>query len=214
MDSDTLLKHCQNNQLNRLFSETQTNRKRVIQVLDLFNSKYKCKICRKRLRYKADEITHRCKHRLKSSSIFCPICKKIFKSYQYLTLHLMVDHLKEKPYGCRLCKRRFHAFISLKRHCYKFHLNKMNNSLSSRSSSSNSSNSPLLFDSSELNLLDLIDYDNSQIVLFDQNDCKNSLNNIKLGGTIWNDCLNKDVDNLDLINISPLTMVLLNTNLI
>ncbi len=207
MDSDTLLKLCQNN---GLFSETQTNRKRVIQVLDLFNSKYKCKICRKRLRYKADEITHRCKHHLKGSSIFCPICKKIFKSYQYLTLHLMVDHLKEKPYGCRLCKRRFHAFISLKRHCYKFHLNKMNNSLSSRSSSSNSSNSPLSFDSSELNLLDLIDYDNSQIVLSDQNDCNNSLNKFKLGGTIWNDCLNKDVHNLDLINISPLTMVLLN----
>ena len=128
----------------------------------------------------------------------------------------MVDHLKEKPYGCRLCKRKFHAFISLKRHCNKTHLNKLNNSSSSISSSSNSSDSPLLFDSKNLNLFDLIDYENSQIVLSGRNELENLasyskyesfLNRIKLSEIIWNGDLNKDINNLDLINISPLMMV-------
>ena len=43
------------------------NHKRVIQMLDLFNSKYNCKKCCKKLRYKADQIIH-CK--LKHSPLF------------------------------------------------------------------------------------------------------------------------------------------------
>lgn len=217
MDSDNVPKSSQINHFNGKLSETQVNRKRIIQVLDLFNSKYKCKICRKKLRYRADEIIHsKLKHRLKDTQIFCPICKKIFTSYQYLTLHLMVDHLKEKPYRCRLCKRRFYYFISLKRHCYKIHLNKLNNSLSSSCSSPSIPDSPLSNDSKKLNLFDLIDYDNSQIVVSDHNELKSFdaytkyesfLNKMKLCETIWNGDLNKEAHSLDLINISPLMTV-------
>ena len=65
------------------------NRKRVIQMLDLFNSKYDCKKCRKKLRYKADQIIHtKLKHNnniqtnhsnKNTRQIICPECHIHFK---------------------------------------------------------------------------------------------------------------------------------------
>jgi hypothetical protein len=124
----------------------------VIKILDIFNSKYNCRICRKKLRYKAEQIIHNeLKHKNKNISIKrgekegeaktgikCPYCFNfITRTYSHLTLHLMIKHLNEKPYGCRVCKKRFYAFINLKKHCIKMH---------------------------KTQLYDLIDYDNSNII--------------------------------------------------
>ncbi|CAF0875378.1 unnamed protein product [Brachionus calyciflorus] len=98
----------------------------LIQKMDIFNSKYKCRICRKRLRYKADEIIHtEILHSSKfdiNSNILnyeCPLCDHKFKSIYNLRLHLMKIHLNERPYGCRLCNKKFLNFIELKKHCKK-----------------------------------------------------------------------------------------------
>ena len=172
-----------------------SNRKRVIQMLDLFNSKYDCKLCRKKLRTKADQIVHaELKHKpdLDANTINCPYCDLKYKTYFQLTSHLMINHLNERPYGCRLCKKKFHAFIQLKRHCNTTHLNtttslKPENSSNSRSSlcssgfvskssSSSSSSSSSYCSSSSFNstlttkcqsLFDLIDYTNSNLSLDD-----------------------------------------------
>jgi hypothetical protein len=123
-------------------------RKRVLQMLDLFNSKYDCKVCRKKLRYKADQIVHyKLKHaggdldHCSSDKLKCPYCCKEHTSYFKLTSHIMVDHLNEKPYGCRVCKKKFYSFLKFKRHCHKSH--------------------------SAINLLNLIEYDNSELILVD-----------------------------------------------
>ena len=169
-----------------------SNRKRVIQMLDLFNSKYDCKLCRKKLRTKADQIVHsELKHKPDShaNTINCPYCDLKHTTYFQLTSHLMINHLNERPYGCRLCKKKFHAFIQLKRHCNTAHLNtaslkpeNSSNSSSSlcssgfvsKSSSSSSSSSSSYCSSSSFNstltnkcqsLFDLIDYTNSNLCL-------------------------------------------------
>jgi hypothetical protein len=146
------------------------NRKRVIQMLDLFNSKYDCKKCRKKLRYKADHIIHsKLKHTATNHQITCPECSLQFRTYFSLTSHLMTVHLNERPYGCKICHKKFHAFALLKRHCHKKHLNSDSApssllspvSLNSTSSSTRSSETT---DSKFNNLYDLIDYDNSTII--------------------------------------------------
>jgi hypothetical protein len=118
------------------------NHKRVIQMLDLFNSKYNCKKCCKKLRYKADQIIHcKLKHSKQNDqlTIECPelLCDKSFQTYFHLKFHLMKSHLNEKPYGCSFCLTKFYSFISLKKHCLKKHSNE--------------------------NILNLISYDNSII---------------------------------------------------
>lgn len=150
----------------------------IIKKLDLFNSKYDCKICRKKLRYKADEIIHlKLKHGQHNQgqdlSIKCPYCQKIIKTFYHLKSHLMVEHLNERPYGCRLCKKRFHAFVQLKRHCSKHH----------------SCN----FEKNLHNLTNLIDYNNSLFNCTSQQDtedknvrCVKILNNVKFGEIIFN----------------------------
>ena len=156
------------------------NRKRVIQMLDLFNSKYDCKICRKKLRYKADQIIHsKLKHRHRGQTINCPECNQRFKTYFSLTTHLMTVHLNERPYGCKICHKKFHAFAHLKRHCHKKHLNiEAASSLLSPVSLSLSS-SPVSSASTFLcspktnektnNLHDLIDYENSILISNENN---------------------------------------------
>lgn len=150
------------------------NRKRVIQMLDLFNSKYDCKKCRKKLRYKADKIIHeKLKHSLSSNLIKCPECDLEFKTYLTLTSHLMTVHLNERPYGCKICHKKFHAFSLLKRHCNKKHLN--TESLPSSLLSPVSLNSYLSINTNSMdyrentdgmrnNLYDLIDYENSILI--------------------------------------------------
>ncbi|RMZ94733.1 RB-associated KRAB zinc finger isoform X1 [Brachionus plicatilis] len=94
--------------------------KDVMQKLDLFNSKYKCIICRKRLRYKADEIIHsQIIHNPANPKNMCPYCHKMFQSCHKLRIHLMKIHLNEKPYRCRLCSKKFVQFVHLKKHCKK-----------------------------------------------------------------------------------------------
>lgn len=95
-------------------------KKDLIQIMDLFNSKYKCSICRRRLRYKADEIIHRQNlHNHKRTSFSCSFCDKPFNSFYMLRQHLMMVHLNEKPYQCRICKKKFSQFLHLKKHCRK-----------------------------------------------------------------------------------------------
>jgi hypothetical protein len=143
-------------------SVQNANRKRVLQMLDLFNSKYDCKVCRKKLRYKADQIIH---HKLKHATgagdrnsrdnFKCPFCDKKHNSYFKLMTHLMINHLKEKPYGCKICKKKFLSFLKFKRHCQNTH--------------------------SEVNLLNLIEYDNSELVLADNHKHNNlALENEKI----------------------------------
>ena len=174
---ETLPSNCKVNEEDSTKHEnsSSSDRKRIIQILDLFNSKYDCKICRKKLRYKADHIIHaKLKHRLtKSEKKVCPFCKLNFKTYHQLTSHLMVDHLNEKPYGCRLCKKKFHAFLHLKRHCSKMHLRELtvDSNLSSSSLLDSSFSNASLFPvdmslgSRKNYLFGLIDYDNSQLGL-------------------------------------------------
>jgi hypothetical protein len=144
----------------------------IIQILDLFNSKYDCKICRQKLRYKADEIIHvEFKHKKCASehnnAISCPFCKETLRTYHQLTRHLMIKHLNERPYGCRLCKKRFSAFIKLKKHCVQNHvagsnnISGMNNSLSSTASSLSSNSSTA--SSGGVLLHELIEYENSNL---------------------------------------------------
>lgn len=168
------------------------NRKRVIQMLDLFNSKYDCKKCRKKLRYKADQIIHaKLKHNHKQYNaqtlIKCPECHVQFKTYLSLTSHLMTVHLNERPYGCKICNKKFHAFALLKRHCHKKHLN-LDASPSSLLSpvSLNSTPSPQFSNTTTYscnsveatstcdkanNLYDLIDYENSILIPNSKSDC-------------------------------------------
>lgn len=151
------------------------NRKRVIQMLDLFNSKYDCKICRKKLRYKADQIIHsKLKHRHRGQVIKCPECNEQFRTYFSLTSHLMTVHLNERPYGCKICHKKFHAFALLKRHCHKKHLNieaasTLLSPVSISVSSSPLSSASAFSCSSQANektnnLHDLIDYENSILI--------------------------------------------------
>jgi hypothetical protein len=96
------------------------------QLLDLFNSKYYCKICRSKLRTKADEIIHlKYKHNKTVDSnqlIKCLFCSKKFKSYFSFKRHLTIKHLKEKPYGCNLCvDKSFTNFYHLKKHILRDH---------------------------------------------------------------------------------------------
>ena len=149
------------------------NRKRIIQMLDLFNSKYDCKICCKKLRYKADQIIHsELKHNYSNTTIKCPLCDYTSNTYFRLKFHLMKKHLNEKPYGCRQCNGRFYSFSLLKKHCYLKHLNRSSLSSSSSSSSSFASNS-----SESNNFIDLINYENSTINLKDTNLLQNSVQN-------------------------------------
>lgn len=172
----------------------------IIKVLDLFNSKYDCKVCRKKLRYKADEIIHlELKHKKRNESnnksssnvIKCPYCSKLIPTYFQLTRHLMIKHLNEKPYGCRLCKKKFFAFIALKQHCLKHHilnhnhhhhqLDENNNNMDANKYSpitclSTDTTSSSSFKSMH-SLQDLIEYDNSNLTyelslddLIDMND--------------------------------------------
>lgn len=98
--------------------------KDLMRILDLFNSKYKCVICRKRLRYKADEIIHsEIIHNQNNMNNSCPFCGKLFRSSFILRKHLMNIHLNEKPYKCRICGKKFSQFFNLKKHCKK-HLSK------------------------------------------------------------------------------------------
>lgn len=96
----------------------ESRQQEIIKILDLFNSKYDCKICRRKLRYKADEIIHlKLMHQTQETRLIkCPICSNVSKTFYHLKIHLMKDHLNERPYGCRLCKKKFHAFVQLKRH--------------------------------------------------------------------------------------------------
>lgn len=96
--------------------------KELIQIMDLFNSKYKCSVCRRRLRYKADEIIHRENlHNQRRISYNCSFCGRSFNSFYMLRQHLMIVHLNEKPYQCRVCKKKFTHFLHLKKHC-KIHM--------------------------------------------------------------------------------------------
>lgn len=117
----------------------------IIKKFDLFNSKYDCKVCRKKLRYKADEIIHlKLKHANNGSTIQCPTCNRKYRTYYALKLHLMKAHLNERPYGCKLCKNKFSAFVKLKRHCHKCH--------------------------PTLPLYEIIDYDNSKLEITNGSD--------------------------------------------
>ena len=162
------------------------NHKRIIQMLDLFNSKYYCKVCCSKLRYKADQIIHsQLKHtKTKETSnknvnssyaakrpiIKCPKCDDSFSTYFHLKFHLMKKHLNEKPYGCRACQVKFYSFSRLRKHCFAKHIGNntklascsSSSSFSVSSSSSTSSNVSLsLSENSNVNLIDLINYDNS-----------------------------------------------------
>ena len=212
MDTETNAIHFENFSIS---NDTLTSRKSVIQILDLFNSKYDCKICRKKLRYKSDQIIHsKLKHRPGVESKSCPYCQISFKTYHQLSLHIRIrcklSH-HEKPYGCKICRKKFHSFIYLKRHCSQIHLNNLNGSSDSKAFSSNSSTnsshssfSSFSFDSRKLNLFDLIDYDNSQIVLQGQQHADDSppptnirykkfLNKIKLSENVWNTKVENDI---------------------
>lgn len=114
--------------------ESDAKRNEIIKKLDLFNSKYSCTICRRKLRYKADEIIHlQLKHRKQSPSdstvasstrmIDCPLsCGRTFSTYYRVRAHLSRCHLHERPYGCKLCKhKRFYEFVTLKAHFVKHH---------------------------------------------------------------------------------------------
>jgi len=106
--------------------DLKQKQKEYIETLDLFNSKYFCKICRKRLRLKADQIIHeqilhrkdcaqidngeKRKHEMK-----CIYCDHLFTTYYHLKLHLM-QHLDEKPYGCKPCRIKFSSFFKFKHH--------------------------------------------------------------------------------------------------
>jgi len=163
------------------------NHKRIIQMLDLFNSKYYCKVCCSKLRYKADQIIHsQLKHKIKTKDtlnngigcakrpiIKCPKCENSFSSYFHLKFHLMRKHLNEKPYGCRACQVKFYSFSRLRKHCFAKHIGHArvasssscsSSSFSVSSFSSNSSNMSMLSDNSSngINLIDLINYENSK----------------------------------------------------
>lgn len=167
-------------------------RKRVIQMLDLFNSKYDCNKCRKKLRYKADKIIHeKLKHSISYHLIKCPECDLQFKTYFSLTSHLMTVHLNERPYGCKICHKKFHAFALLKRHCHKKHLNtdsspsSLLSPVSLNSNLSISSNSITPEEKSGVgkrnNLYDLIDYENSILIKTEINQSSRYLFNNKYG---------------------------------
>ena len=96
------------------------------EILDLFNSKFYCKICRQKLRTKADEIIHlKYKHNREHDSdvpIKCLFCVKQFKTYFSFKKHLIIKHLDERPYGCNLCvRKRFTNFCHLKTHIKRSH---------------------------------------------------------------------------------------------
>ena len=103
--------------------------KKIMEILDLFNSKYYCKICRQMLRTKADEIIHlKYKHNQqvdKNQCLKCLFCSSQFKTYLTFKKHLMIKHLDERPYGCKKCNntKRFTQFVQLKMHVKKFHAN-------------------------------------------------------------------------------------------
>jgi hypothetical protein len=144
-------------------------------MLDLFNSKYNCRICRTKLRYKADQIIHsQLKHKKGITTIQCPYCNEKTKTYCHLTLHLNKVHLKEKPYGCAICKKKFLTFIQLRRHFKQFHMDQIEattnhivdlNNNSIESSESDTSQHHLSMSSSNLgDFLQTIEYTNSQII--------------------------------------------------
>ena len=140
---------------------------RIIKVMDLFSSKYDCKVCRKKLRYKADEIIHGIKHKsgptLDYHQIKCPYCFEEMRTYFQLGRHLMIKHLNERPYGCRLCKKKFHAFVKLKNHCFKYHLsNSSDTYFDLRQSPSSVMSSVQSITSS---FQDIIEYENSHLSL-------------------------------------------------
>jgi hypothetical protein len=102
------------------------NNKNIIEILDLFNSKYYCKICRQKLRTKADELIHlNYKHcKIQTAKIICLYCSIEFQTYYNLKKHLMIKHLNERPYGCKICKNKnYTQFINLKIHIKKHHKN-------------------------------------------------------------------------------------------
>ena len=174
----SILKFIGNKNISDTSEKHFLNRKRVIQMLDLFNSKYDCKKCRKKLRYKADKIIHeKLKHSNSYNFIKCPECDLQFKTYFTLTTHLMTVHLNERPYGCKICHKKFHAFALLKRHCNKKHLNtellpssllspiSLNSYLSINTNSIESGEN----NSKRNNLYDLIDYENSILIKNENN---------------------------------------------
>ena len=133
-------------------ASSKSRSKHFIRMLDLFNSKYNCSVCRVKLRYRADQIIHReLKHYNNNNNnepqqqqpIRCPYCEAPHRTYFSLRTHLMLRHLDERPYACRLCTRRFHAFVHLKRHLKQQHL----------------ANETTI----GLNWLDLFDYENSHL---------------------------------------------------
>ena len=167
----SIIKYIGNKQISDKSEINFLNRKRVIQMLDLFNSKYDCKKCRKKLRYKADQIVHeKLKHSMSNKFIKCPECDLEFNTYFSLTSHLMTVHLNERPYGCKLCHKKFHAFALLRRHCHKKHLNiKSSPFISIKSNLSVDSykitpSENLVKSEKRNNLYDLIDYENSILI--------------------------------------------------
>lgn len=112
------------------FEQLNKYNKNLIEYLDLFNSKYYCKVCRIKLRTQADEIIHmKYKHKnasttSKTRAIKCCYCSKQYKCYFKLKKHLMLKHLNEKPYACKLCvDTKYTQFVHLKLHFKAKHFN-------------------------------------------------------------------------------------------